>query len=148
MDLGDIFTRLTPLLNIEDEKIRVTHDIDPQTGWATIQLAAEFPVGRSLTLFKSGLVAVEIHPAQLWVTASLDAGLAGAVHRRTSAIIGGACQIVVGGVPLVTLNDTKLRFEDGISISVSPENVQLQESARDARASGFQSATGPLGGGY
>jgi hypothetical protein len=155
LDLGSLFSGLKMPTGAAD-KIHITHGLDQSARRAWVQADIKFDLGAPSTLFSIGPLAVVIATATLQATVHIEADASGKVSRTTTGSITGMWNLLVGGTPIITLNDTALIFNDKgqINFTVSPANVrlaailQLLESAIAAYSppgSGFSFLLSPSG---
>jgi hypothetical protein len=106
--------------------VKVTHDVDPQSRRATVRADIDFPINDPSTLFSIGPLSLDLLTARFIASVKIDAQ--GTTVRRTvNASISGNWQLSVGGMAMLKLNGTALKFDDSGSVrfAISPDQIEM-----------------------
>ncbi|WP_026614423.1 phage tail protein [Ensifer aridi] len=121
--------RMPPSLN---DKVKLTHGFDKAslTAWAKAEAAAAFP-DRS-EIFDAGPLKLSMVQGRFDALADLAATPDGVTKKTTRAEITGDWELAFSGRPLVTLERTRVLFEDGrgLDVDIDPRRVRLDRSIR------------------
>jgi hypothetical protein len=155
LKLTNLFSGLK-LPDINQNNVKVTHDVDPQSRRATVRADIDFPINETSTVFTIGPLSLDLLSAQFTASVKIDAQ--GTTVRRTvNANITGKWQLSIGGMALLKLNGTALRFDDSGSVrfEISPDQIELpgimsfvNELLKDTGGGSDGLSMGPIAGGY
>jgi hypothetical protein len=125
LNLSHMFSGLK-LPEMDENKVKITHDLDPQTRRATVKADVKFELTESATLFSIGPLVLQMLTANFTATAKIEAE-GTTIRRSVNGLINGNWQVSVGGLPVVLFNNTNLRFDDanGVRFEISPANIVL-----------------------
>lgn len=115
-----------------NEKVKLTHGFDKATltAWAKAEAAAPFP--DRCEIFEAGPLELSMAGGRFEALADFAAGLDGITRRTTRGEIVGDWQLAFSGRPLVTLERTRVTFEDGkgLDVDIDPSRIRLDRSIR------------------
>ncbi|WP_130213915.1 hypothetical protein [Bradyrhizobium genosp. SA-3] len=118
-----------PSLN---DNVKVTHGFDKAslTAWAKAEAKAPFP-SRS-EVFEFGPLKLSVVGAQFDALADLAVGLDGVTRRTTKGEVVGDWELAFSGTPLVTLEQTRVFFENGkgLNVDIDPTRVRLDKAIK------------------
>lgn len=118
-----------PSLN---DNVKVTHGFDKAslTAWAKAEAKAPFP-SRS-EIFEFGPLKLSAVGAKFDALADLAIGLDGVTRRTTRGEVVGDWELAFSGTPLVTLEQTRVFFENGkgLNVDIDPTRVRLDKAIK------------------
>ncbi|WP_035645233.1 hypothetical protein [Bradyrhizobium sp. ORS 285] len=118
-----------PSLN---DNVKVTHGFDKAslTAWAKAEARAPFP-SRS-EVFEIGPLKLSVVGARFDALADLAVGLDGITRRTTKGEVVGDWELAFSGTPLVTLEQTRVFFENGqgLNVDIDPTRVRLDKAIK------------------
>lgn len=129
LKLDGLFKSLKMPASLND-KVKLTHGFDKATltAWAKAEAAAPFP--DRCEIFEAGPLELSMAGGRFEALADLAAGLDGTTRRTTRGEIVGDWQLAFSGRPLVTLERTRVTFEDGtgLDVDIDPSRIRLDRS--------------------
>jgi len=125
LKLANLFSGLK-MPDINENQVKITHDIDPQSRRAVVRADINFPIDTSSTVFSIGPLSLDLLSAQFTAAVTIDAQ-GSTVRRSVNADINGKWQLGIGGMAMVKFNGTHLRFDDSgtVRFEISPAQVEL-----------------------
>jgi hypothetical protein len=121
--------RLPPSLN---DKVKVTHGFDKAslTAWAKAEAKAPFP--KRAEIFEFGPLKLSVLDSSFDALADIAVGIDGKTRRTTRAEVVGDWELAFSGQPLVTLEQTRVFFENGkgLDVDIDPTRVRLDQAIK------------------
>ncbi|MCU0865734.1 MAG: hypothetical protein MUC36_18270 [Planctomycetes bacterium] len=138
-DVGKLFrdlaglplAQLMPALRlpeIADERVRITHGLDPQSRSGWVQADADVPFGsRPLTLLDLPVLAIRLRDARFTAVARIEADGDGRPRQTVRGSILADWELVLAGLHLCTFERCALRFDERgrLELDLSPDRVRL-----------------------
>jgi hypothetical protein len=138
-DVGKLFrdlaglplAQLMPALRlpeIADERVRVTHGLDPQSRSGWVQADADVPFGRRpVTLLDLPVLAIRLRDARFTAVARIEADGDGRPRQTVRGSILADWELVLAGLHLCTFERCALRFDERgrLELDLSPDRVRL-----------------------
>ncbi|SOC35823.1 hypothetical protein SAMN05892877_102159 [Rhizobium subbaraonis] len=129
LKLDGLFKNLKMPASLND-KVKLTHGFDKATltAWAKAEAAAPFP--DRCEIFEAGPLELSMAGGRFEALADLAAGVDGITRRTTQGEVVGDWQLAFSGRPLVTLERTRVTFEDGkgLDVDIDPRRIRLDRS--------------------
>lgn len=129
LKLDGLFKELRLPLN---DNVKITHGFDKVslTAWAKAEARSNLPPRSEV--FNLGPLKLDIVNASFDALADLAAGTDGHVRRKTSGQIVGDWELGFGGRALITLERTKVSFEDGrgLDVDIDPTRVRFDSAVK------------------
>lgn len=130
LKLDGLFKNLRLPLN--KDNVKVTHGFDKAslTGWAKATAFSNLPARSDI--FALGPLKLAALNSRFSASADLSVGVDGKTTRSAKGEIVGDWELAFGGQALVTLEQTRLFFEDGsgIDIDIDPRKVKLDRAIK------------------
>ncbi|WP_334503430.1 hypothetical protein [Bradyrhizobium sp. AZCC 1678] len=121
--------RLPPSLN---DKVKVTHGFDKAslTAWAKAEAKAPFP--KRAEIFAFGPLKLSVLDSGFDALADIAVGIDGKTRRTTKAEVVGDWELAFSGQPLVTLEQTRVFFENGkgLDVDIDPTRVRFDKAIK------------------
>ncbi|WP_316197066.1 hypothetical protein [Bradyrhizobium sp. SZCCHNS3053] len=130
LKLDNLFKNIRlPVLN---DKVKVTHGFDKAslTAWAKAEAKAPFP--KRAEIFEFGPLKLSAVDAGFDALADIVVGLDGVMKRTTKAEVIGDWELAFSGQPLVTLERTRVFFENGggLNVDIDPSRVRFDKAIK------------------
>jgi hypothetical protein len=130
LKLDNLFKNIRlPVLN---DKVKVTHGFDKAslTAWAKAEANAPFP--KRAEIFEFGPLKLSAVDARFDALADILVGLDGGMKRTTKAEVVGDWELAFSGQPLVTLERTRVFFENGagLDVDIDPSRVRFDKAIK------------------
>lgn len=130
LKLDNLFKNVRlPSLN---ENVKVMHGFDKAslTAWAKAEAKAPFP--KRAEIFEFGPLKLSVVDAGFDALADIVVGVDGTSKRTTKAQIVGDWELAFSGQPLVTLEQTRVFFENGkgLDVDIDPTRVRFDKAIK------------------
>ena len=129
LKLDGLFKNLRLPSSLNDN-VKVTHGFDKAslTGWAKAEAKSNFP--ERSDIFAFGPLKLALIKAKFNALADLALAADGHTKRSTKAHIVGDWELAFGGQPLVTLEETRIQFEDGkgLDVDIDPSRIRFDRA--------------------
>jgi hypothetical protein len=109
------------------DKVKITHNVDKQTGRGWVNADVAIPVKGPTTLFDGGVFAVSIRDIKFTAKIRIEAGLSGAPKNTQSGALAATWDLTIGGKPLISFLDTTLAFDEtgDTKFTLDPSKIRM-----------------------
>jgi hypothetical protein len=139
MQLSDLFPNIAGLSldslfggitvpSVASDNIRISHQIDPQTLRASLDVTLNFPISTSeTTLFSIGPATVTIANCIFQAAVHIAGGAGQSVSDTSSGSITGDWHVSIAGTEIITFVGTALSFDEAghLHFDIAPARVRL-----------------------
>jgi hypothetical protein len=114
---------------LDSRHIKVQHGIDPQRRRAFAKAEVNFDLDKTATILDFGPVRLTLPKANFHSFLSVSASESGVDERQVSGSLSGTWILALGGVELLSLENSKLLFDDhgGLRFQIDPLGVKLPD---------------------
>jgi hypothetical protein len=114
---------------LDSRHIKVQHGIDPQRRRAFAKAEVNFDLDKTATILDFGPVRLTLPKANFHSFLSVSASESGVDERQVSGSLSGTWSLALGGVELLSLENSKLLFDDhgGLRFQIDPLGVKLPD---------------------
>jgi len=140
LSISDIFANLAGmplkglfagagLPDIAGDRIKVRHEVDPQTRSGRVHIDADVPLDKPVSLFALAGLSLTLKLARLRAMVDIAVQAGAPPQTRAEGSIFGDWELQVGGFQIVSLNRTTLTFNESgkVRFDIRPDSLQLQQ---------------------
>jgi len=114
--------------SIANDRVRVSHGIDPQTRRAWVQAVVDnVQITTPTKLFTIGPVELAVPKSSFSALTRFEGAIGETPKRQINAKITGDWDVKIGGQSIVVFKDTQLTYDDaaGLKFRIEPSHIQL-----------------------
>jgi len=147
LDLATLFSGVGIPASARDN-IHISHQLDPQTLKASVDIALNFSLAQEATLFSIGPATITLDRCNFQATIHIEGAPGQAASHTSQGSITGDWNVEIGGLGIVTFVSTALTFDGAghLHFDISPERVELNGALEFL--AGFLQQTGLGGKGF